>query len=47
VTRLDVHVAVIDVVDRVIATHSVPTTAIGYEQLIEWAGALGRLTRWR
>ena len=45
-THLDVHVAVlIDVVGRVIATHSVPTTAIGYEQLIEWAGSFGRLSR--
>jgi hypothetical protein len=45
-THLDVHVAVlIDVVGRVIATHSVPTTAIGYEQLIKWAGSLGRLSR--
>ena len=45
-THLDVHVAVlIDVVGRVVATHSVPTTAIGYEQLIEWAGSFGRLAR--
>ncbi len=45
-THLDVHVAVlIDVVGRVVATNSVPTTAIGYEQLIEWAGAFGRVSR--
>ena len=45
-THLDVHVAVlIDAVGRVIATHSVPTTASGYEQLIDWAGSFGRLTR--
>lgn len=45
-THLDVHVAVlIDVVGRVVATNSVPTTAIGYEQLIEWAGSFGRVSR--
>ena len=45
-THLDVHVAVlIDVVGRVVATNSFPTTAIGYEQLIEWAGSFGRLSR--
>jgi transposase len=45
-THLDVHVAVlIDVMGRVVATTSVPTTALGYEQLIEWARGLGRLTR--
>ena len=44
--QLDVHVAVlIDVVGRVVATHSVPTTAIGYEQLIGWTGSFGRLSR--
>ena len=45
-THLDVHVAVlIDVVGRVIATHSFPTTASGYEQLVEWAGSFGWLSR--
>ena len=45
-THLDVHVAVlIDVVGRVVARHSVPTSAIGYDQLIEWARSFGRLTR--
>jgi len=45
-THLDVHVAaLIDVVGRVIATTSVPTTALGYEQLIEWACGFGCLTR--
>ena len=45
-THLDVHVAVlIDVVGRVVATTCVPTTALGYEQLIEWASQFGRLTR--
>ena len=45
-THLDVHVAVlIDVVGRIVATTSVPTTALGYEQLIEWARGFGRLTR--
>src|SRR6266496_4186563 len=29
----------------VVATYSVPTTAIGYEQLIEWAGSFGRFSR--
>src|SRR6266496_4137748 len=29
----------------VVATYSVPTTAIGYEQLIEWAGSFGRVSR--
>ena len=33
-THLDVHVAVlIDVVGRIVATTSVPTTTAGYEQL--------------
>lgn len=45
-THLDVHVAVlIDDVGRVIATTSVPTTALGYEQLIDWARGFGRLAR--
>lgn len=45
-THLNVHVAVlIDVVGRVIATTSVPTTALGYEQLIDWARGFGRVTR--
>lgn len=45
-THLDVHVAVlIDEVGRVIATTSVPTTALGYEQLIAWAHGFGRLAR--
>jgi transposase len=45
-THLDVHVAVlIDVVGRIVATTSVPTTALGYEQLIEWARGFGRFTR--
>jgi transposase len=45
-THLDVHVAVlIDEIGRVVATHSFPTTARGYEQLIEWAGSFGRLSR--
>ena len=45
-THLDVHVAVlIDVVGRIVATTSVSTTALGYEQLIEWARGFGRLTR--
>jgi transposase len=45
-THLDVHVAVlIDVVGRVVATNSVPTTTIGYEQLIEWAGSFGPVSR--
>ena len=36
-THLDVHVAVlIDAVGRVVAMTSVPTTALGYEHLIEW-----------
>ena len=45
-THLDVHVAVlIDVVGRLVATNSVPTTAIGYDQLIGWAGSFGRVKR--
>ncbi len=45
-THLDVHVAVlIDVLGRVVATTCVPTTAHGYEQLIQWASGFGRLTR--
>ena len=45
-THLDVHVAVlIDVVGRVIATTTIPTTANGYEQLIDWISSFGRLTR--
>ena len=45
-THLEVHVAVlIDVVGRVVATTSVPTTALGYEQLIEWVRGFGRFTR--
>ena len=45
-THLDVHVGVlIDVVGRVVATCSVPTTSRGYDELIEWARSLGRLTR--
>ena len=45
-THLDVHVAVlIDGVGRVIATTSVPTTTLGYEQLIDWARGFGRLAR--
>lgn len=45
-THLEVHVAVlIDVVGRVIATTSIPTTAKGYEELIAWASSYGRLTR--
>ena len=45
-THLDVHVAVlIDVVGRVVARTSVPTTALGYEQLIEWVRGFGRFTR--
>ena len=40
-THLDVHVAVLfDVVGRVVAT-----TALGYEQLIEWVRGFGRMTR--
>src|SRR5256885_17183485 len=45
-THLDVHVAVlIDDVGRIVATHSFPTTTTGYEQLVEWAGSFGRLSR--
>src|SRR6478672_8219375 len=45
-THLEVHVAVlIDVVGRVIATTTIPTTASGYEQLINWTSSFGRLTR--
>jgi transposase len=45
-THLDLHVAVlIDVVGRVVATTSIPTTASGYEQLIRWARGYGRLVR--
>ncbi len=45
-THLDLHVAVlIDVVGRVVAVTSIPTTACGYEQLIEWSRGFGRLTR--
>ena len=45
-THLEVHVAVlIDLVGRVVATASVPTTASGYDQLIEWACGFGCLTR--
>ena len=45
-TDLDVHAAVlIDEVGRVVATHSLPTTARGYEQMIEWAASFGRLRR--
>ena len=45
-THLDMHVAVvIDVVGRIVATHSFPTTARGYEQLVEWADSFGRLSR--
>lgn len=45
-THLDMHVAVlIDEVGHVVATHSFPTTTGGYEQLIEWAGSFGRLSR--
>ena len=35
----------IDVVGRIVATTSVPTTTAGYEQLFEWARGFGRLTR--
>ena len=45
-THLDVHVAVlIDVVGRVVATTSIPTTTSGYEHLMRWARGFGRLTR--
>lgn len=45
-THLDLHVAVlIDTLGRVVGTTSVPTTALGYQQLIEWARGFGRLTR--
>jgi hypothetical protein len=45
-THLDVHVAVlIDVVGRVVATTSIPTTASGYERLIQWANGFGSLAR--
>jgi transposase len=45
-THLDVHVAVlIDVVGRVVATTSIPTTASGYGHLMRWARSFGRLTR--
>src|SRR4030095_1346492 len=45
-THLDVHVAVlIDVIGRVVATHSVETTSSGYDELIEWAHSFGRLIR--
>jgi transposase len=45
-THLDVHVAVlIDVVGRFVATTSIPTTAAGYQQLIRWTHAFGRLQR--
>ena len=45
-THLEVHVAVlIDVVGRVVATTTIPTTANGYEQLIDWTSSFGRLTR--
>jgi transposase len=45
-THLEVHVAVlIDVVGRVVATTTIPTTVNGYEQLINWTSSFGRLTR--
>lgn len=45
-THLDVHVAVlIDALGRIVATTSVPTAAVGYEQLIEWVRGFGHFTR--
>lgn len=45
-THLDLHVAVlISAVGRVIGTHSVATTAAGYDELIRWARSFGKFTR--
>jgi transposase len=45
-THLDQHVAVlIDILGRVVGSHSVATNAVGYEELVEWAKSVGRLNR--
>lgn len=45
-THLDVHVGVvIDQVGRVQGTHSIPTNALGYEELLGWAQQFGSLKR--
>jgi len=45
-THLDQHAAVlIDVVGRVVGSHSVATNAAGYEELLAWARSNGQLTR--
>lgn len=45
-THLDVHVGVvIDQVGRVQGTHSIPTNALGYEELLGWVQQFGDLKR--
>jgi transposase len=45
-THLDVHVGVvIDQVGRVQGTHSIPTNALGYEELLGWVQQFGSLKR--
>lgn len=45
-THLDVHVGVvIDQVGRVQGTHSIPTNALGYQELFGWAQQFGSLKR--
>jgi transposase len=45
-THADIHVAaVLDHLDRLQGTLAIPATPAGYQQLLEWAQARGRLTR--
>ena len=45
-THLDIHVGVvIDQVGRVQGTHSIPTNALGYEELLGWVQQFGDLKR--
>ena len=45
-THLDVHVGVvIDQVGRVQGTHSIPTNAQGYEELLGWVQQFGNMKR--